>query len=73
MQEMQAAMEGSDRGRLQEAIKGGVTWLSHNGSNPDVAPNSAEVLSLLLLTSCTVQAYVALKAAGPEQGVIDCS
>ena len=32
-----------ERGRLQEAIRGGVAWLSHNGSNPDVAAKSTEV------------------------------
>ena len=45
---MEEASRGGDRGRLQEAIKGGVTWLSSNGSNPDVAPNSAQVLLCLI-------------------------
>ncbi|KAA6416428.1 MAG: hypothetical protein FRX49_13599 [Trebouxia sp. A1-2] len=43
LQEMEAASMGGERVRLQEAIRGGVTWLSHNGSNPDVATKSAEV------------------------------
>lgn len=43
LQEMEAASTGGERVRLQEAIRGGVTWLSHNGSNPDVATKSAEV------------------------------
>ncbi|KAL0045650.1 hypothetical protein WJX82_000668 [Trebouxia sp. C0006] len=43
LQEMEAASTGGERVRLQDAIRGGVTWLSHNGSNPDVATKSAEV------------------------------
>jgi len=46
LQEMEAASAGGERVRLQEAIRGGVTWLSHNGSNPDVATKSAEVCKL---------------------------
>lgn len=41
--EMEGAGGAGDRGRLQEALKGAVMWLSQNGSNPDVAPSSAQV------------------------------
>jgi len=47
LQEMEAASTGGERVRLQEAIRGGVTWLSHNGSNPDVATKSSEVCNLV--------------------------
>ena len=40
---MDDAAEAGERARLQEAIRGGVTWLSQNGSNPVVAAKSAEV------------------------------
>lgn len=43
--EMTEAGGAGDRGRLQEALKGAVMWLSQNGSNPDVASSSAQVLS----------------------------
>jgi len=43
LQEMDDASAAGDRARLQDAIRGGVTWLSHNGSNPDWAANSAQV------------------------------
>ena len=42
-EEMQEACRGGDPARLQGAIKGGVTWLTQNGSNPDVAQSSTEV------------------------------
>ena len=46
---MEEASGAGEKGRLQEALKGAVTWLSQNGSNPDVAPNSAQVQCSLLL------------------------
>lgn len=49
---------GGERVRLQEAIRGGVTWLSHNGSNPDVATKSAEVCNL----KCTLMLFPLLAA-----------
>ncbi len=48
---MEAASTGGERVRLQDAIRGGVTWLSHNGSNPDVATKSAEVCVCVCVTS----------------------
>lgn len=41
--EMEEASGAGDKGRLQEALKEAVNWLSKNGSNPDVAVNSAQV------------------------------
>ena len=43
VQEMEEASRAGDKGRLQEALKEAVNWLSKNGSNPDVAANSAQV------------------------------
>lgn len=43
VREMTEASGASDKGRLQEALKEAVNWLSKNGSNPDVATNSAQV------------------------------
>lgn len=43
VRDMEEASGAGDKGRLQEALKEAVNWLSKNGSNPDVATNSAQV------------------------------
>ena len=43
VREMEEASGAGDKGHLQEALKEAVNWLSKNGSNPDVATNSAQV------------------------------
>ena len=50
VREMEEASGAGEKGRLQEALKEAVNWLSKNGSNPDVAANSAQVQCSL---SCT--------------------
>ena len=52
VREMVEATTVGDKGRLQEALKEAVNWLSKNGSNPDVATNSAQVqCSSCIITS----------------------
>ena len=43
VQEMDAAKAVGEKGRLFQAIKAGVAWLSSNASNPDVSDSSRQV------------------------------
>ena len=63
VREMEEAGGAGDKGRLQEALKEAVNWLSKNGSNPDVATNSAQVQCSLFCsrTSCLSNAESAIR------------
>ncbi|KAL0021187.1 hypothetical protein WJX77_011045 [Trebouxia sp. C0004] len=67
LQEMEAASTGGDRVRLLEAIRGGVTWLSYNGSNPDVATKSVEVRLKLRVAKARLKQIMSKPAAAQSR------